>query len=536
MTSATAGCSASRSAVTTPFEHPDSKATGNMASTTRTTLASAQPAGHIHGSSRRQFIKAMGLGAAALAMNEAVPATPQPARRPNLVFIFSDQQSWDMLGCYGSSQIITPNIDACAAQGVVFNHCVSSQPVCTPYRGMLLSGLHPLHNGAVTNDIQMLAGNGDYFAEVLRDSGYRLGYFGKWHLYGGDRDRPIPAGPYRYGFDGTFLSNNCTLVYDAEHAYYWDENGERRLYGDWEPYAQARQAMQFIDDNADEPFALFLSWHPPHNWGPRYDYQAPEELMRLYDPDAIELRPNCEDSPVARRVYQGHMAMCTSLDRAFGWIMEQLDRLGLTEDTIVVYTSDHGDTLLSHGWPHNKGRPEQESCRVPLILRYPRRLGPRRSDLLVGSLDLMPTLLRLMSLEPPATCHGRDLAAAMLNQDDAAVESVPLFYFPWDWRGVYTHRHTYAFRVPDGRFPERLREFGLESFDMLYDREADPHEQHNLFGRDEHAATRQHLHEQARAWMERFGDAGMPFHVLMPRILDREAGRGRLRGRPIDLI
>ena len=150
-------------------------------------------------------------------------SAPAPERtadpRPNLVFVFSDQQSSDMLGCYGNKQVISPNLDRLAAQGVRFNHCISSAPICTPYRGMLLSGQHPLRNGAFENDVRMLPGDGKYFGEVLRDNGYRLGYYGKWHLYGGDRDRPVPPGPYRYGFDHEFVINNCTLDYDKERAY-----------------------------------------------------------------------------------------------------------------------------------------------------------------------------------------------------------------------------------------------------------------------------------------------------------------------------
>ncbi len=287
----------------------------------------------------------------------AAGAQAQGKSRPNLVFVFSDQQSSDMLGCYGNRQIVTPQLDRFASQGVRFAHCISNSPLCTPYRGVLLSGMHPLRNGAMENDIRMVAGDGGYFGEVLRDSGYRTGYIGKWHLYGGDRVRPIPPGRDRYGFEGTFLSNNCTVVFDENRAYYWDEQGQRKKYGDWEPYAQTRQAMRFIDDNADKPFALFLSWHPPHNWspvnppakGPEDGYGAPADLLELYDPDKIEVRGNCENTPSHRKVYRGHMAMCTSLDRAFGWLMDKLREKGLSDNTIVVYTSDHGDTLLSHG-------------------------------------------------------------------------------------------------------------------------------------------------------------------------------------------
>ena len=139
-------------------------------------------------------------GLAVVTMLTAAASSAAP-KRPNLVFVFSDQKSSDMLGCYGNTDIQTPNLDRLARAGVRFNHCISNSPVCTPYRGILFSGQHPLNQGAIQNDLQMLPGKGTYFAEVLRDAGYRTGYYGKWHLYGGDRERGIPAGACRYGFD-----------------------------------------------------------------------------------------------------------------------------------------------------------------------------------------------------------------------------------------------------------------------------------------------------------------------------------------------
>ncbi len=500
--------------------------------------------------SRRQFGTAMAAGG----------ATP-PQRRPNLVFVFSDQQSYDMLGSSGNRQIVTPELDAFARDSVRFRHCVANSPLCTPYRGILLSGQHPLRNGAVENDIRMLPGRGKYFGEVLRDAGYRTGYIGKWHLYGGNRVRPIPAGEYRYGFEGTFLSNNCTVVFDENRAYYWNEKGERQRYGDWEPYAQTRQAEDFLDRQGSDPFAMFLSWHPPHNWapvkppakGPEDGYGAPEEMLRLYDAEGIRVRGNCENTASHRRVYCGHMAMCSSLDHAFGRLMKKLAAKGLAENTIVVYTSDHGDTLLSHGFRHNKMRPEAESIRVPLLVRYPGALRPRTSDLLVGTLDLMPTLLGLMGLGVPETCEGQNLANAIHRGADNTVESVPLFLLNLDWRGVYTRRHTYAFDTskPGGdalyrdsffRHPENVR------WNCLYDRERDRWELRNLYGDAGAARVQRRLHEQSLTWMKKFSDAGLPHDTLLraamsPEDLElRKQGTffqqrsGILRGQPSALL
>ena len=457
--------------------------------------------------------------------------------QPNLVFVFSDQQSSDMLGCYGNDQIITPNIDKMAAAGVRFNHCLSSSPVCTPYRGMLMSGQHPLYNGCMVNDAQMLPGNGNYFGEVLRDAGYRMGYIGKWHLYGGLRDRPIPPGPLRYGFDHEFFSNNCAVAFGARDAFFWDVDGKTRL-GKWEPDGQTDQALNFIDRHAGkQPFALFVSWHPPHNWVE--GYSAPSEYEKLYDTSKIKLRPSCADSPNSRVEYQGYMGMCSNLDDNIGRLLKKLEEKGIRDNTLVVYTSDHGDLLRSHGildW--HKSVPEHVACRVPLILNWPGKLSPRVSEMLVGTLDLMPTLLGLLGIEPPGTCQGSNYASALKEGKNPDTESIPLFFWgeSSDWRGVYTHRYTYAFE-PSG---------ATRGINVLYDRLEDPHELKNLFDSPDHRKVQDNLHELTKKWMERFHDEHIPFDTIKQKIyIDPDAARaawspnqaksGALIGRPVDL-
>ena len=482
---------------------------------------------------------------------DSLAAEGKVPRQPNLVFIIDDQHSSDMLGSSGNADIRTPNLDKFAREGVRFSHCVSNSPVCTPYRGILLSGQHPLNCGAIQNDLQILPGNGSYLPEILRDAGYRTGYYGKWHLYGGDRERGIPAGPYRYGFDHEFLTNNCTLLFDAARAYYWDQEGKtKKLYGDWEPYAQARQAMEFVDRHGDKPFALFIAWHPPHNWatGAQEGYDAPKDLLALYDPARLTLRPTVKDTPRVRRMYQGHMAMISGIDRALGMLMEKLKERGLADNTIVVFTADHGDMLQSYGWPGNKGRAEHTSCRVPLLVRWPAQLKPGTSDLLIGTLDLMPTLLGLMKLPVPASCQGRNAAEAILQGRDDGVDAVPLFYLPLNWRGVYTHRYTYSVALHDPN--EANVPGGKKTFNVLYDRQVDPWETRNLFDAPEAAGIREKLHAQTLEMMQRFGDTGLRCDeiirrvvleedlpaVTMPLARRPEGWNGRLKGRPVDLL
>ncbi len=479
----------------------------------------------------------------------ATPAVSQTAP-PNLVFVMSDQHSWDMLGAYGNRDVITPNLDKLATEGVRFNHCVSTSPVCTPYRGMLLSGQHSLRQGTFQNDLQMLPGKSNYLAEVLRDGGYRTGYYGKWHLMGGDRVRGVPPGPLRYGFDHEFLVNNCTLVFDAKRAYYWDQDGiTKRMYGDWEPYAQTRQAMEFLDKHARRPFALFLAWHPPHNWGVAHEgYDAPADLLALYDPAKLTLRPTVEDTPKVRRLYQGHMAMITSCDRAFGWLMEKLDALGIRDNTIVIFTSDHGDTLLSYGWPNNKGRAEHLSSRVPFIIRWPAKLKPGTNDSLLGTLDLMPTLLGLLDLPIPRTCEGRNVSRSLLSGRTDRVKALPLFFTPLNWRGIYTERYTYSASLFDPDESGIAR--GAATFDVLYDRQEDPWETRNLFHDPAYGKVKAQLHRGMLKLMKRHEDHGLRNNDMLrlavrpddlKNVLTGPAKRppgweGRLKGPPVELF
>jgi len=382
----------------------------------------------------------------------------------------------------------------------------------------------------------MLPGKGKYFGEVLRDNGYRTGYIGKWHLYGGDRNRGVPAGPHRYGFDDVFLSNNCQLNYDPNIAFYYDQHtGKRVKFNRWEVYGQTDQAQQFIEESPkDDPWALVVSWHPPHDHKGQ-KYTTLPELEKLYDPATIKLRPSQPDTPKVRKNMQGYMAMCTGCDIAFGRLMKTLKEQGMDDNTIVVFTSDHGDLHGAHGRPWAKSFPEDESCRVPLLIRYPGKLKPRASELLVGTLDLMPTILGMMGLPIPDTCDGQDLTPHLLSGSDDAVASVPLFYFIPSWRGVFTRDFTYSRRGPvNGKVKE--------DWNTLYDRKADPHQLTNRYYDDDYAAKREELDRLTDEWLARFEDPFLNGYEFIKALgfgsphLSGKGKTGRLPGRPIDVL
>jgi arylsulfatase A-like enzyme len=457
----------------------------------------------------------------------------------NLLFVFSDQQSFDMLGCAGNPQVQTPNLDAFARQGIRFTHAVANCPVCTPCRSMLISGRHPLHNNCFDNDRRLLTEPeiGPGIGHILRAAGYRMGYVGKWHLYGGDRHRPIPAGPNRHGFDDRFLSNNCHVNYHPDHAYYWTEGGQKVGFQQWEAAGQTEQALAFLDEcTAQQPFGLFVSWHPPHNHGGGdcagyHGFDAPEEFKALYHEDEIVPRAHLPNTPENRRMTLGYYAMCSEVDYHFGRLLEKLKQKGFADNTLVVFTSDHGETFGAHAAQCHKGNPEDVAVRVPLLLRMPGTLPAGRvSHLLIGMLDLAPTLMGLLGHTIPANWQGQNLAPAIREQNDDAVASLPIFNFRPSWRGVYTRRYTFALeqieRTPDLQsrlgsdlFPRRQY---TRSHNVLYDREADPWQLNNLINSTEHIPLAMEMTNLMHDWCAKFRDPFLSYERLIRLVGNRE--------------
>jgi len=224
------------------------------------------------------------------------------------------------------------------------------------------------------------------------------------------------------------------------------------------------------------------------------------------------------------------MAMCSGVDRAFGDLMKTLDEEGLAEDTIVVFTSDHGDALYSNNRSIPKGFIEDPSVRTPLLVRWPGRIPPGEIEMLFGTLDFMPTLLSLMDVPVPDTCVGHDLSRALLRGSGAGTpEIMPMFHLAnglLAWRGLYTPRYTYSF----GEEP-LLPLWGSNrgwNTNCLYDRVDDPHQTENRYDDPELRSLRKEFFERTAAIsLERFGDRFVPGHILeratlgLPLLLDR---------------
>ena len=405
--------------------------------------------------------------------------TDETLSKPNLVFVFADQWRAQSTGFSGDEMARTPNLDRLAGQSVVFKTAISTCPVSSPYRASLLTGQYPLTHGIFYND-KHLPDEAQTIAEVYNDYGYRTGYIGKWHLNGHpkgeDRNRyrllPVPEDS-RQGF-------SYWKVLECSHNYnnsiYYDENDVKETWSGYDAAVQTDSAIAFIDRNKGGPFMLFLSWGPPHD-----PYQtAPAEFRKLYqDRGSIKLRPNVPDSleDKARDDLAGYYAHIAALDSYIGKLQEAIRLAGIEDNTVFIFTSDHGDMLLSHA-QERKQKPWDESVLVPFILKYPARIKESRivSTPFVTE-DIMPTILGLSNMKVPESVEGKDFSGFLLGREtidiDGGLIMCPVPFHQWskesggrEYRGIRTERYTYA-RDLNGPW-------------LLYDNEADPYQLSNL--------------------------------------------------------
>jgi len=433
------------------------------------------------------------------------------ASRPNLLFVFADQMRGMDMACAGNPDIITPNMDRLAREGAFCSHCIATVPVCGPNRAILLTGTYSTTNGVITNDQQMLPGIPS-LGTLARDNGYRTGYIGKWHLDGGPRDQFTPPGPRRSGFDDFWAAYNCSHDY-FDTKYYRDTPELIRVEG-YEPEIQTDLALEFLDAQQSEerPFCLVLSWGPPHN---QYE-EVPEKYRELYDPERLTLRPNIEHIDASdldpawslRPTTADYYAAITALDEQLGRLLEKLEAMGQLDNTIVVFTSDHGDMLWSHGFLY-KLMPHEESISVPLLVRWPEKIAAgSRCDTLIGTVDLLPTLAGLLSWELPASVEGSNLAPALTGEANAPeptsafIANYCHYVFRKDrpnppWRGVRTPRYTYAETLD--RKPT-----------VLFDNDNDPYQLQNLAEVEEAQPLIEELKSELDGWLAKTRDPLLP--------------------------
>lgn len=337
-------------------------------------------------------------------------------RKPNILFLLADQWRPQTLPSSGDTDLHAPHLGRIAREGVHFNRAYATNPVCSPSRASMITGLWPQAVNMPRNDLQLPLDTPSV-AQQLKDAGYKTGYIGKWHLDGEERPGFVPPGPRRRGFDYWAAFNRGHFYYKST---YWRDSPEPILETGFEPDYQTGLAIDFIRANKANPFYLFLSWGPPHT--PR----TPPKHARLYDPRQFKLAPNvpAEYADKAREGMAGYYGLCSALDDNIGRLLKTLDEESLAEDTLVVFTADHGDMLGAHGLEY-KGVHYEESVRIPLLMRYPRKLRPNTtSDLLISNADYMPTFVSLGGGEIPKAVQGTSLASQIFEGKGAEPNSL----------------------------------------------------------------------------------------------------------------
>ena len=437
---------------------------------------------------------------------------------PNLIFVFADQLRGRSLGYAGDKKAVTPHLDDLARQGIDFRNAVANSPVCTAYRATLMTGKYTTSHGMVINELRINP-NQRCFGHVLTDAGYRTGYFGKWHLYANElgnhrepRNSFVPPGPDRLGFDGEWKAYNFNHDNYSPDAFWHENTPEKHFYaeGVYECDAQVDFAIDFLrraGAEGDTPFALFLSLGPPHDpWGAD---NVPAPFWRMFETETFPDPPNynnrndepyCDqwarlsdgDRAQLENWRRGYYAQVTSLDFAMGRLLAAVEASGAAEDTIVVFTSDHGEMFGAHG-RRAKNIFYEEACHVPLLIRWPGRIGAgQRSEACISAVDLMPTLLALMGLEVPDTAEGSDLSGLALGKSAEAPAAA--FMQICGATAVWEDGHEWR-ALRDGRFT--YAQYRVDGAELLFDRATDPVQMRNLIGDPEHRKT----HEEMRGAM-----------------------------------
>lgn len=471
--------------------------------------------------------------------------------RPNLLYIFTDQQRVDTLACYGNHQIETPALNGLAEDSFVFENAYVSQPVCSPARATMLTGLWP-HTAGVPSCNVPLAADVPTIAEMLPDE-YDTAFMGKWHL--GDEIFPQHGfrtwvgteDQYRRGY-----SESEQLAEVSDYHHFLADNGhapDMELLGQevfsrhyaaslpeecTKAWYLGERASEYIRRQGDDPFALCVSYlepHPPHT-GPLNDYYDPDSLpvgpafMRQPPFDApllvrlmaafymqsenygLDLRTEAGWRALMAR-YWGNI---TLVDRSVGKILKALEESGKADDTIVVFTSDHGELMGDHGIL-GKTLMYEESIKVPMLLRAPMvEQPPRRVGGRFSHIDLVPTLIDLLGIEERAGLQGRSRVPVLQARDNLDSDDVFI-----EWSGADGHAraglgeaepnqsmvHQYRTIVTSDGW--KLNLYGKGQGE-LYELNSDPFELENLYHQDGQKGRIGELTDRIRTWQEEMGD------------------------------
>ncbi len=425
--------------------------------------------------------------------------------RPNVLIIHTDQQSSWSLGCYGGTLLETPHVDRIAEEGVRFDQFFTNSAVCTPSRGCFMTGRYPHSNGAYRNNLPL---NRDEitFAEVLRQNGYRTGYVGKWHLDGDPR--PGWLHPERsMGFE------DCEFMFNRGH---WKKIEDRmkncspfvepyHVMGDEETYTTdylASKTIEVIERGDERPFCTLVSVPDPHD-----PFTVREPYASMFSPEDMELPSTfCEEhipgwlanvrerQPYAmanedrverlKKSKAGYLGEVKCIDDNVGRLLAFLDEKGVLDNTLVVYTTDHGEYMGEHGL-YSKNLLYETAYRIPLLMRLPGTIPAGTVvDRITDTVDFQKTLLGLLGIQPSGREQGKDASAFARGEETDWTDESFIHHCSHNHAGIFTPEFELAYSKGSGA--------------MLFDRKNDPEQVNNLFDNPEYSETVKNLTERIK--------------------------------------
>ena len=440
-------------------------------------------------------------------------------KRPNVLFIFSDQQRYDTVSCYGSPIVenLTPNLDRLASDGVMFKHAFTPQPICGPARACLQTGRYATETGCFRNKIALPL-NEKTMAHRMSEAGYEVGYIGKWHLAstmtfkdrGVDIDyetKPVPV-ERRGGYKDFWLASD-TLEFTSSGygGHMFDTNNQRRDFAQdrYRVDAQTDWALEYLHSRKkDKPFFLFVSYVEPHHQNDASHFLGPKGSKEKFSNYNVpgDLKATAGDW---KQEMPDYLGCCKSLDDNVGRLVNELEILGLRNKTLVIYTSDHSCHFKTRNGEYKRSC-HDNSIRIPMIINGPGFKGGKAVDEFVNLLDMAPTVLTAAGAKLPSNLRGG--ALQRLVNRDAAGRTDEIFVQLSEaqvGRAIRTRKWTYSVTAPDKNgITDSYSDIYVEDF--LYDNEKDPCQRNNLIADSAYNDIRLGLAEKLKHHMVKAGE------------------------------
>ncbi|MBC8481573.1 MAG: sulfatase-like hydrolase/transferase [Planctomycetes bacterium] len=484
--------------------------------------------------SRRDFMKSAGIATISLATGSANGSmasgqkkrlkkalkVSKNAKARKIVFIMTDTQRWDMVGCYGNKNMKTPHLDKLADEGIRFDRAYTCSPVCGPARSAIFTGTYPHSNGVWGNNMP-LGNNVKTIGQRLNDNGYHTAYVGKWHLDGFDY---FDTGICPDGWDEKYwyCEKKYLLELSDEDKYRSRQdstNNDPDLKADFTfGHRVANRAVEFLENHNEEDFFLVASFDEPH-----HPWLCPEPYSSMYKDYVWPKTPNVyddlKDKPALQKLWSEKSPRVDKnkleikntffwgsnsfIDYEIGRVISKINEVA--PDALVIYTSDHGDMQWTHGISNCKGPvPYDENSRVPFIVRWPGHSPAGTvTENPVSHINIVPTLLEAAGLEVPGIIEGPSILKTLEDTSVKPNEAVFTEYGRYE----VNHDGFGAFQpmrvIFDGRYKLCINLFDM---DEMYDMQEDEYEMKNLINSEKHAKLRNKLHDSLLDWMNQTRD------------------------------